>query len=471
MIVFTRACARDFRALLGRCVSGRPRGPAPPVILRLKDGVRTLTATTPEGVILTHTAQAACEPGAPGERDDVMVLPAAALAEVEDGTDEPVRVERRSKSRAEVRWSSQDQPRSLPVELMPPGRYHEVPDAPPLAAAPATFLTALHECGRTAARQSGRFALSKIQIQGQAGRVIGTDGKCALLWHGFTLPFPQTLLVPAVPVFGSKELVRGVGVRIGRTTAHLVLAGGPWAVWLPIDATSRYPDVAVIISRTNGASVAGIDERDAQALLAELPQLPGAAEEYRAVTLDLDGGVNVRAADAATGAVREVYLARSPVAGSPVRVALDRAILKRILTLGCHTIRVVEVKPIVAEGANRTILAATLDSAAAVPPAEQAVRTATDDALAPTEPHHLERRTVMKPPLIHGHGPNGQHDPPPDESADPLIAAEELRVALADVMSKATRLVAALRHAKKEKKALANVWAGLKSLNLGSGGV
>ena len=68
-------------------------------------------------------------------------------------------------------------------------------------------------------------------------------------------------------------------------------------------------------------------------------------------------------------------------------------------------------------------------------------------------------------PTSNGHVPTQSGD-----ALDPLAAAEELRVALADASAKATRLVAALRAGKKEKKALATVLAGLKELNLGAPG-
>ena len=64
------------------------------------------------------------------------------------------------------------------------------------------------------------------------------------------------------------------------------------------------------------------------------------------------------------------------------------------------------------------------------------------------------------------------HPPgPPEPNADaldPLVEAEGLRAALADVATRAARLVAALRHMKREKRALANVWSSLKDLNLGA---
>ncbi len=89
------------------------------------------------------------------------------------------------------------------------------------------------------------------------------------------------------------------------------------------------------------------------------------------MTLHLEEECKVRARDATSGAVREVFLARSPVAGPALSVALDRTALARILSLGCHTLRVVDGKPVVAEGPNRTVIVAPLDPAAVVPPAEE----------------------------------------------------------------------------------------------------
>jgi hypothetical protein len=71
----------------------------------------------------------------------------------------------------------------------------------------------------------------------------------------------------------------------------------------------------------------------------------------------------------------------------------------------------------------------------------------------------------MKPHETNGHAPNGRHDPPADP-LDPLAAAEDLRAALGEAVSKAGRLVAALKAGRKEKKALVNLYTSLKQLNL-----
>ena len=73
----------------------------------------------------------------------------------------------------------------------------------------------------------------------------------------------------------------------------------------------------------------------------------------------------------------------------------------------------------------------------------------------------------MKPTETNGHAA----DPPPPPTGggpDPLAEAEALRALLAEGAARAARLVAALRHRKREQKALTQAWSSLKSLNLGT---
>lgn len=63
---------------------------------------------------------------------------------------------------------------------------------------------------------------------------------------------------------------------------------------------------------------------------------------------------------------------------------------------------------------------------------------------------------------------NGHADlPPAGDPIDPLAEAEGLRAALAEAVTRATRLVAALRQFRKERRALSAAWTSLKQLNLG----
>lgn len=161
------------------------------------------------------------------------------------------------------------------------------------------------------------------------------------MWKGIRFPFTDDVLVPALPVFGAKPLARTSDVRIGRTLTHVLVAAGPWSVWLPLDTRAKFPDVAAVIPRYAPTTVT-VDEADAAELLPRLPGLPGNAHDLRPVTLDADRVVRVRGrveGGEKVGETREVPLARSSTAGPSVRVALDRRVLARALALGCRTVK------------------------------------------------------------------------------------------------------------------------------------
>jgi hypothetical protein len=418
----------------------------------VKDSIRTIAATTSEGITLTHTSPRH------KEADDFIVIPSAILTEVEGSTDEVVTLDCASKLRGAVKWHGGTRPRTQAVELILPGKQHQIPTLPKLTSVDVKLLAALHECGRTAARESGRYALSKVQLRGKAGRVIGTDGKIALLCEGFDFPVTEDVLVPALPVFGAKPLARIAEVKIGRTSPHLVVVAGPWAIWLPTDTKAKFPDVAGVIPQHAPTTVT-IDESDAAALLPVLPGLPGNDHELRPVTLDADGVVRVRGEN--VDGVRETTLVRSSATGPAIRVALDRRILARALSLGCRTWKLTPNKPVVAEGGDIIFLIAQLEPTLIAPPSINASATPSPS---PTETQSPipERNDPVKQPEPNGH-------PSRDEPPDPLALAEELRDVLATAAAKAARLVSVLRLSKKEKKALSVVLSGLKQLNLGNG--
>lgn len=465
MIVLPRAVARAFRTVVRKCHPGRPRGPAPPVTVRQHEGRLTLHADLGE-VFLSWTGPA-------GTESEAMIVPMTLVDAIDGPGDDPIQVERDGATQAVARWVDRGVPRSFACELVAVRENHALPEPPEewVVVGPE-FLTALHEAGRTAAKEPSRFALQRIQVRGKKGQIIGTDGKRAYLRSGFPLPFPDDLLVPAIPVFGARDLAPRDNARVGRTDTHLVVTVGLWVVGLKIDADGKYPDVAGALPR-HAPSVVGIDDSDAAALMEALPGLPGEEVENQPVTLDVDRGVWVRAgADA--GAI-EIALTRSTFAGPPVRVAFVRNDLKRLLVLGCRTLRIAgPEKPVVGEADRLTFATMPLEASSAVPSIPTATRLETDDVgrvvprtgtldppvTIPLPP--LEERSVMKPTVP---------PPPPEpngEALDPLVEAEGLRAALADVATRATRLVAALRHLRKEKKALASVWSSLQQLNLGA---
>lgn len=453
MIAFPRRVARRFRAACAKCTSGRPRGPAPCVVIRQADDRVTLTATFPE-----VTLELACAVPLVRGRAAVLIVPMTALEAVGADTDESVEFDAGEGLTGVARWAG---PGSVPVAFVLPGRQHDPPPRPEMKPVPAGFLAALHEAARTSSREDGRYALSRVQVRGATGHVIGTDGKLAVVFGPFVLPFASDVLVPAVPLFGAPEVRAAGDVRVGRTDAHLVVSAGDWTAWLTVAPVGKYPDVAAAVPRHAPTAVV-LDRGDAADLLSQLPGLPGREHDQRPVTLCADGALAVRAGDDA-GAVKEVRLARSPVTGSVVRVVLDRRALARVLTLDCTALRISPDKALVATGDGVTVLAAPLDPELAVAPEPRAYAPISDPDT------NSKRSTSVKPNDSNGPAHGSRHDPPAGDAPDPLVAAEELRAALADAAAKAARLVAALKASRKEQKVLASVLANLKQLNLGTG--
>jgi hypothetical protein len=464
MIALARADARRFRAVARRGFpTGRRRSPAP-VRLAASDGTVTLAALLGEVVVALRAA-------APKPGKGTVVVPLDALELFERGTG-VVTLAGSGRKTVTARWDDGPAPRSVTVDQMP-AELDWPAETDHLISLPPTFPRALHEAGRCADRDpdQGRYAVTRVQVRGKDGELVGTDGKQALVWGGFTFPFSEHLLVPAVPLFGSRELAGEAAVSVGLAKDWLSLIIGPWRIWLWVDREGRFPDVRGAIPRASGTRVT-FDDRDVAAMLHALPGLPAGAAG-KPVTLDLGQRVAVRTRAGESGPVAEVPLPFTAAAGPPVRVVLDRDHLNRALVLGLRELRVSSPeRPAVFQDQDRLYLAATLDPSCAVPPSA-AVADATVLLAAPASSPSPAipipvRSDPMPRPDDHPAGRNGHVDPiPAGDPADPLAEAEALRAALAEAATRAHRLVALLKQFRKERRSLQAAWSSLRQLNLG----
>lgn len=455
MIVLPPGLARRFTAVAARCVVGKPAGP-PPVVCRTAVGELSVQTRLPNGVWLSFAADIDTTP------DAVLVVPFevfTALSPVR----ERVEVRLTRGLQGEARWTDQTGPRSHPFTALKPDRPHDpLPEIAGWVPCPAKVLAALHACGQATVRNAPtpRYALDRLCLSGKGKRVVGSDGKVALLAGPFPLPFSDDKLIPAIPVFGNPELTAQTAVSFGHDNGFVAVKAGPWCVRLPV-VRGRYPDVASVIPKSR-PTVGGIDEGDARDLLSRLKALPAGDDQDFPVTLVLDNGVSVLAADDTR--TERVKLPRSPAAGPAVRVALNRTTLARALKLGCLTVKVWAAnKPVVFEGDTCTLVAAPLGEDDVVRDHVEAAKPTTPPTPDVNPTHPVPRRTVVKtdpPPRPH---------PPPADTADPLALAEHLRQSLADAHASAAKLIVALKGKRKEQKALAGVFASLKSLNLNGG--
>lgn len=469
MIIVSRDVVRRFRTLAGKCVAGRSRKPSPAVIFCRRDGSLSIW-TRIESVTLVYSEQGAGP-------DKTIVMPMSAIADIEGTSSERVELAVGAKSGGAATFTTKEGKReTLSFETLKPGKQHELPHRPPSRHyVQAELLKALHECGRSASRDQGRFILNHLQVRGRAGYVIGTDSKQALAWGGFDFGFSEDILIPAIPVFGARDWPDVEKVGIGLHDNHFVVEVGSWAVFLPVNSTGKYPDVFSVAPKKGTGTVARIDDQDAESLLELLPVLPAAKEESGPVTLDLDcDTVTIRARDSEGAPPSEIVLDRSKASGPGVQVAVARKALHRAFELGCRTLRISSSRQVLAgEGVERLFLAATLDTGLIVLPDKKATRlnTSKSGVSKTTSPSAQSHSTTERSDAVKAHESNGRSHPDSNESSggealDALVEAEALRGVLADASARANRLVALLKQNRKEKKALASVYSSLRQLNL-----
>src|SRR5438477_1564160 len=141
------------------------------------------------------------------------------------------------------------------------------------AALPPSFLGAFAEAVRTAARDGGRFALTRVQLRGKAGQVVATDGRQLLVQGGFALPWAEDVLVPAVPALGARELAGEGPVTVGRSGGHVLLGVGPWTFALPVDRAGRFPAVEGVTPAGNAPAWCAFDRDEVPGLVAAVAGL------------------------------------------------------------------------------------------------------------------------------------------------------------------------------------------------------
>jgi hypothetical protein len=429
MVTIPRTAVRAFRNVLRSCVPPRNRAPAPPVLLQSDGEAVSLTAATEE-VTLRWTSPSQCE-------RYTLPLPPGLIDEVEGGSGE-ITFDKPAEGPAIARWSDRGGPRERPFEPLP---ETSTPVAPPLpkrwSAAPAELLAGLNEAARLAARAdaSGRYALYRVQVRGAQGEVVGTDARRALIRGGWTFPFAEAVLVPALPVFASREF-DGLPAKVGRTATHFVIVFGPWTLWLRIDKEAKYPDVRSAVPDPRDATVVTLGGEDASRL-GEV--LPGRDPAHLTMVVECLS-VTIQLPEEGNEATR-VALTASTASGPPLRLALDCRDLLRAVAAGCRTLHLFAAgRPWVALGDATLYLATSFD-----PPEVSLSETGPTTALVPVT------RTAA---------------PSLREQSDECVLddAEALWRSLQVTGRRAGRLFGRIATRLREERVLERLWTAVKSL-------
>jgi hypothetical protein len=412
----------------------------------------------------------------PTKSTSSLAFRATVLTQFEGRTEAPVTLEEVASGQGRATWNEGGVPQTVDFETVDPGKVPKLPELPTrLAALPDDFLTALGEASRTTAREAARFGVTRVQVRGQSGQVVATDGRQLLIQGGFQFPWSETILVARLPLLDLPGVALSDPVGLARTQDHVLLRAGDWCFWLRIDTQSRFPPVEDAIPKGNGTSRLRLDPQDARFLVNALPKLPGRDDDHSPVTLELASPPVVRARSGRDGPATEIVLARSTASGSPIRIATDRHYLLRAARMGFPEIAVLRPDaPLVCRDAARTLVWMPLDANGVVLPGKDVVRLVSAEGTEITPDHPLpsrRRRSPMPVSAGNGNAPPEEHLPPgpPNGGFDDLIAeSEALRHLLADASVRAHRLVAALKQHRRQAKAVRAAVASLRGLQLDS---
>jgi len=454
VIELPRDLVRLFRAVLRKTVLANDRrGPCPSILCQT--GKHGLTLSCQLGDVALGYRVPGSLPA------DVIALPGPLLADLEGRGPAMVRLEQVSPMKGKATLVDAGAPHTFEFDTVSP---ESLPPPPHPAGKPtrleSSFLTALAEAARTTNSDSARYSLQYIMLRGKDGAVVATDGKQLFLERGFSFPWPDKVLIPGLPFFGSREMPADEPVLLGRAGEQVSLEIGPWLLSLKTDDSLRYPDVdGAIPSTRSPLSRLHLDPRDADALLQALPRMPGRDMEHSPIVLVLGDPVRVQVHDGKAG-IADLVLAQSRVEGLAVRACMDRRYLLRAVQMGFRQIMVIRHdKPILCQDEKRTYLWMPLGDPASTEPQKASHSTVTAPITSP--PTQITRSTPMTD--RNGHRPTEELTPGA-EGPDPLAEAETLRTLLQDAAARTSRLIAALKHQKRQSRAVQSAMSSLRRL-------
>jgi hypothetical protein len=450
LVELSRLLVRQFRAVLRKSVlAADPRGPCPTVLCRSGHNGLSVSCVQAGVGVRHHTS-------GPLPIDNV-AFPASLLRDLE-AAGETITLEQVSPFKARASWNAGDGPHVIDFDTADPTSLPAPPEVPRgMVSLEPGFLTVLDDAARTASRDAGRYACNHILLRGKDGSVIATDGKQLLVQKSFSLPWEEDRFLPALPVFGHRELPRDTPVRVGLEKDRLALEFGPWLLVIKAEAGIRFPEVDRVIPGIAASKTRlQLDAKDANELMRALPRLPVDDDQHRPVTLDLGGKVAVRA-KGEKEQVEELRLPLSKVEGPSMIVVMDRRYLVRALQLGFSEILVESPdKPLLCKDSRRTFVWMPLSDAQAV--------TSTRPARKPATPPAPPPRTNDMPASNDNRGQEQRNGSEPHPMADPIAEAEALRLQLQEALSRTSRLITALKQQRRQGRIVKTAIDSLRRL-------
>lgn len=409
----------------------------------------------------------------------IIGIPLAALADFEGSSRDNVNVEADGDKSVLVQWTDAGVPqqrkyKAADIAKTPP---LEAPtDLSPVGDIPV--FEELTELCRSTAKDASRYVLNCIQLRGQSGEAVATDGMQLLKSNGFFFPWNDDVLIPRTKLFEWKELVGTEPVRVARTDDHVVLCKGNWTIWTPIEKNGRFPDVDVVI-KAAGIAKTSIELADADAnfLAQTIPSLPGANTEDSPVTVHCNGHFAIRAKDDVSSAVTELSLDGSTVAGDEILVVTNRRFLARAASLGMKKIHFRDAKaPALCTADRRVFIWQPLPGEGLKPDANATVIHSGAQVRVASAPQPVERKSEAMTPMMKPQkqaavlAPEPEVTPEPvamapETPVDPIEEVEAIKGVLRGVLIRTSRLAGSLRRQQKAAKIVKSTLLSLRQLS------
>jgi len=426
LITITRRAIRHVRSVF-RSAFGVSGGFGPSILFQARnDDLRVCAAS--DNMVAEYRCGGTFE-------DEQIWLPYECLAACEARNDDPVQLELNG-AHVTVQWRDNSGPQMVQHEVTETGSPAPFPKMPKeLRQNPPSLRQALHHAMVTTDPEPIRYAVDHIQLRGETGQIVATDGRHLLVQSGFEFPWRADLLVPRNLVFGCGELPADAPVLVSNTEEWVVFTVGDWTFHLKITTDKRFPDVHPLIPRPQDA-VARFDlaSDDARFLTKSVSRLPVDDELNEPVTVDLNGCLAIRAKANGQPHPTEIVLPNSQVDGDPMRFNCNRRCLLQAVKLGFrHAHLYGPNAPAMFHDERRSYVWALLDPDSQSRPDANAEDTATDDA-----------------------ADNG--------AGDVIEQAETVKAFLREAASKTGQLIAALKRHRKQAKVVQSTLAALKQL-------
>jgi hypothetical protein len=160
------------------------------------------------------------------------------------------------------------------------------------------------------------------------------------------------------------------------------------------------------------------------------------------------------------------------MAGTPMLLSMDRRYLLRAVKLGFTEMHVVNAaNPVTFRDQHRTYVVMPLEAGGTIAASQDMLRIPSTEDI-PLEPvPSPDRRIIPMPtPSTNGQPPDDPRPQDPRERSNGLIdlfaETEALRTLLSDALSRTSRLLAGLRHHKRQAHAVQAAMASLRKLQI-----